>query len=290
MKIANTAELRDIIERLTTQIETPSTAISTKMDATEINNFFESIETAFNTLYEKLRLLQDVHDFTQEYVQSVFAKTEKELKEVNVESDTADQEYRNGKTKACVAVFNNPVSVRDRDGSALYQAEVIGSTVIPGNAIVGKDAPANASVFSTEICYRRSSMPADTYKSFYVLENASDQLPKEKITFFLSSPQECNYIDVSAFNSDIEEINLICSNGDIVNIPVGDMTFPIQEITAIEITLKADKRDKVAMEVSAKTSTFTDTDNKAVVDILDNVWDTYMAQKGDILYVRQSNN
>lgn len=285
MKINNLAELKDTIETLTTQIDAPSIALSAKMDATEINNFFESVETALNKMYEKLRLLQDLHDFSKEFIQSSFAKAMADLGEVNVDSDIASQEYRNTKVRACVAVYGNPTSVRDRDGSALYQAGVENGKVTPGSAVIRKADPSSSATFTTEVCYRRSPIPASNYKTFYVLENTSGKLPSEKTTFFLSTPVKLNHIDAAAFNSDIESISIICSNGETIDIPVGGTTFAEKEVMAIEITLKSTKRDKIAVEVSDKSSTFTATDKQAVSDVLDSVWETYIAQHGDIEYV-----
>lgn len=285
MKIATISELKDVIEKLTTQIDTPSTTVSTKMDATEINDFFESVESAFNTLYEKLRLLQDVHDFAKAYVQKVYDRTTKELNTVKLDSDIANQEYRNSKARACVGVFQNSGAVRDRDGSALYQADISDSVVIPGNATIETADLTSAAVYSTDLCYRRNTLPASNYKSFYVLEDAMENAPQEKITFFLPAPVMLNHMDLAAFNSDVESIKLTCSNGDIIDVPVGGTTFATRSIMAIEVTLRANKRDKVNAKVSDKASTFITTDNQAVTEILDNVWDTYTAQKGDITHV-----
>lgn len=285
MKIANSSELKDAIQKLTTPIEIPNTAISTKLDADEVNSFFESIETAFNSLYEKLRLLQDVHDFSKEYIQSVYDKTTKELDMVNLDSDTASQEYRNSRVKASVAVFANSGAVRDRDGSALYQADAESGTIIPGNTVIEEVEPSSSSTFSTEMCYRRNPMPADNYKAFYVIEAAQEKLPEEKVTFFLPEPTMLNHIDFSQFNSDIKSVSFTCLNGDVINVPVGDTTFAVHNVVAIEITLVANKRDKVTTEVSDNSSTFTSTNSYAITEILDSVWDTYLAKKGDITHV-----
>jgi hypothetical protein len=285
LKIANSSELKDTIQKLTTPIDTPSTAISTKLDADEVNDFFVSIEAAFNSLYEKLRLLQDVHDFSKEYIQSVYDKTTKELDMVNLDSDAASQEYRNSRVKASVAVFTNSGAVRDRDGSALYQADAENSVIIPGNAVIEKADPSSSSTFSTDICYRRNPMPADNYKAFYVMDAAQEKLPEEKITFFLPEPTMVNHIDIAQFNSDIKSITLTCSNGDMVNIPAGDTTFTVRNVVAMEITLVSNKRDKIVAEVSDNSSTFTSTNAYAVTEVLDSVWDTYLAKKGDITHV-----
>jgi hypothetical protein len=128
-------------------------------------------------------------------------------------------------------------------------------------------------------------MPADNYKTFYALEAAQEKLPEEKITFFLPEPTMVNHIDIAQFNSDIESVSLTCSNGDVVNIPVGDVAFTVHNVVAIEITLLANKRDKIAVEVSDNSSTFDSTSSYAVTEVLDSVWDTYLAKKGDITHV-----
>ena len=64
--IANTDELIDAITSLETSVALPEGTVSSKMDATEINTLMQGIEDAFEKLYEKVRALEDLHDYAQQ--------------------------------------------------------------------------------------------------------------------------------------------------------------------------------------------------------------------------------
>ena len=67
--IANTDELIEAITSLETSVTLPEGTVSSKMDATEINTLMQGIEDVFEKLYEKLRVLEDLHDFTKKYIE-----------------------------------------------------------------------------------------------------------------------------------------------------------------------------------------------------------------------------
>ena len=55
--------------------------ISSEMKASEFNNLMNNIESALNTLYVKLRTLNDIHDYIKKYIQTEINDKRKEIQE-----------------------------------------------------------------------------------------------------------------------------------------------------------------------------------------------------------------
>ena len=284
--IANTDELVSSIKTLTQEIDLPTSTFQEKMNAGDINTLFNSIEECFNKLYEKLRLLEDLHDFTERYIQQELERNKKDLDDAILKLDTVADEYTNTRSKAATASFQSGIVVTDRDGTAIDTADMIdGNTAVANSVILSKAYIAQVSTVSTDTAYRRISMPAENYKSFYVETSPRGRKITENIDFLFSQPTKVNFVRLSAFNSEIEKILLIKDSQEEFDTN-STKTGACQTVVArgVRIVLKSGKTNTVFANVTRKKDEFTDPlhiDIEQETDILDTIFETEVRGSGN---------
>lgn len=279
--ITNTDELVDNIKTLTTPIDLPAGTFNEKMSASEVNGLFQGIETCLNKLYEKLRMLEDLHTFSEEYIKNEFNKVKPELDDAIVKLDQAEEDYSNTKTKANLLTFVGGNVMTDRDGSSINSAQIVdGDVILAGSVNILEAIPAKVVVNSSDIPYRRSKMPADNYKTFYAMESMPSEPVKESIDLFFARPTIINFMKTSAFNSAISNVAIYKSNDDVVNIDPGTMVFPECTATGIHMDLTGGKIEPVVTEITGEKDTFCDLEGEYESDVLDSIFEKHVKDNG----------
>ena len=150
--ITNTDELIDTLTNLTTSVELPGGRFEPKMNAGANNTTFDNIEQAFNQLYQKLRQLEDLHNFTELYIRNEFKKNKEALDDAIQKLDAAGDDYTNTSTKANTASFQNSLVVTDRDGSSISTGTIIdGSTIMAASTDLTEAEPVQVNIQSSDI-------------------------------------------------------------------------------------------------------------------------------------------
>ena len=145
----------------------PEGTVASKMDATEINTLMQGIEDAFNKLYEKLRLLEDLHDFTKTYIENEFSKNQAAFREAKAEIDKATDAYQQTSSVSSTVSFRSGAVVTDRDGTPIKSCmRIDGTTLVPANTKLQETVPSSVLVTSDLAAYRRMLTPAKSYKTF----------------------------------------------------------------------------------------------------------------------------
>jgi len=279
--ITNTDELVDNIKALTTPIDLPAGTFNEKMNASEINGLFQGIETCLNKLYEKLRMLEDLHTFSEEYIKNEFNKVKPELDDAIAKLDQAEEDYSNTRVKANMLTFVGGNVITDRDGSSINSAQIIdGNTVLAGSVNILEAVPTKVVASSSDIPYRRNKMPADNYKTFYALESMPSESIKESIDFFFARPTIINFIRTSAFNSVINNITIYKSNNDVVNVNPDTMVFPECTATGIHMDLTGGKIEPVVTEITGEKDTFCNLEGEYESDVLNSIFEKHVKDNG----------
>lgn len=257
--IANTDELIDTISDLTTQITLPSGTFSGKMDSSETNALFSGIEETLNKLYEKVRLLEDIHNFTQKYIENEFAKNQAGFNKAMAAIQQSTDLYQQTRRKQKSVSFAQGEVVNDRNGVPIETAKYInGSTIIPQNTTI-TTASISSVVSSSEsgLPYRRITNPPERYKSFHVDEAPCDAPITESVTFYLSNPVDANFIDVSPFNAKIKSMKVMKADGEKeIDLGKGNGTTcdELKQVSIVQVELECMKSDIVDMEIPAENS------------------------------------
>lgn len=248
--IANTDELVTAITDLETSVSLPEGTVASKMDATEINTLMHGIEDAFDKLYEKLRLLEDLHDFTKTYIENEFAKNQAAFRQAKTEIDkTADAYQQMAKVFSTVS-FRAGAVATDRDGTPVKNCALVdGATLVPANTLVQETEPSSVVPISSYTPYRRILTPAKNYKAFYVNEQPTPDAIRESVRFVFPYVVDVNFLDVSAFHANIERIVLHSPDGSQTMIPAGTHTSKRVKASSVSIVLRSTKTETQDIEI-----------------------------------------
>lgn len=273
-KITNTSELVSAIQTISTQTDIPSASIGTKMEATEINTLFNSVETAFNTLYEKLRLLEDIHDFTELYIQNEFSKAQKEINDAILKLDTASELYQDASVKAETVSFSSGAVIYDRDGRAIDTANTVDNNTIIANSVnVSEVVPASAFVQSNTTAYRRSKLPASNYKAFYVSETLFESPVTETLEFTFAQPALINYVKVSAMNATIKNTAVLTRTRDESTMYHNSILCDETMASGIRVELESAATDSITVSVTEPSDTFASVETTYSNSVLDTLFE-----------------
>ena len=285
--IANTDALLAAITDIETPAELPQGTVASKMDAAEINQVMQGIESAFNRLYEKLRLLEDLHDFSREYISSEFRKTSEAFTEVVSTIDKTVDSYVNDTAMASSAGFESGHVITDRDGSPVETASLLNGTIlVPARHTVETAEPSSASVVSAYTPYRRILTPASNYESFHINEQPTAAPLTEEVSFLLPKPKKVNFIDVSAFGAKVEGVRLLLENGDTVPISTGSHMFPRYLIHGITMTLRSIQTKPEDIEVTDQRCGNDSAEmEQDITDVKDTIFETMIASNGSTTFL-----
>lgn len=249
--ITNTLELVDTISTLETAADLPKGTVASKMDSVEINQLMNGIKTALDKLYEKLRLLEDLHDFTKKYIQNEFKKNEAAFKRANADIDRATDTNENLVVQSMTASFATGIVMTDRDGTPIPTADYIdGTTLVPENTDMLVPEPASAVVASGKAAYRRILTPAKNYKSFYVEEQPPAEPIRETVDFVYVNPVNINFIDVSPFKDKILAMSVTDENDVKMPINPSSHMIPRTKAKCISMEIESTKCDSQEIELN----------------------------------------
>lgn len=249
--ITNTLELVDTISTLETATDLPKGTVASKMDSVEINQLMNGIKTAFDKLYEKLRLLEDLHDFTKKYIQNEFKKSEAAFNRANANIDRSADSYENLVVQSMTTSFATGIVVTDRDGTPIPTADYIdGTTLMPRSTDVLVPEPASAVVTSDGVAYRRIITPARNYKSFYADEQPPAVPIREAIDFVYATPADINFISVSPFRCKILEMSVTDAGGVKTMVDPSNHMIPKTKVERISVEIESTKCDTQEIEMN----------------------------------------
>ena len=284
--IANTDELIEAITSLETSVTLPEGTVSSKMDATEINTLMQGIEDVFEKLYEKLRVLEDLHDFTKKYIENEFSKSKDAFRKAQANIDAAADTYQQTENVSHTVGFRPGSVVSDRDGTPVAScAAVDGTTLIPSYRTIQSAEPGSAIIDANGTAYRRIITPAINYKSFYVNETPPAEAVRETVQFVFQRPLTMNYMDFSAFQADIEGVRLKLSDGSEVEVPKGTHMCPLASVAAISLKLKSTKNEIQDIEVSQQAKNANSLTVDYTSELKDTIYESRIRKNGGTTYV-----
>ena len=223
--------------------------LNNEMSSAEFNNIFTTLESQINNLYEKIRLLEDIKNYTKDFVVRAIDERRQQLIE-NLKIIEAGVDDFSNKDYISVGVpFETEVGeVLDRDGTVIPNLVLEnGNLVLASNDTAIKevlDIQSNGPVQLLEVASevisdtltsdtlvteRTAWMPYHTaelfnegtldildnrpYRSVYDAEEptVNGLITEYKISFDTLSGG-CNYFDLSPINCEIENIELTAGN------------------------------------------------------------------------------
>ncbi len=213
------------------------------MDSGIFNYSMRAIEEQLNSLYEKIRLLEDVRDYTKEYVLRSIQEKEALFKEkLKIIEDVSDQ-YRDTDSIAYnVPFLYNSMTIKDRDGSNVPAMNIISGVLQQSGSVVTDAVISNISHTSSHVCYNNSYnnlLAKDAGRSCYVLDEPVYGGLKEEVSIIFDRSYNCNILNIALSNCSVENYTLIPS-GKEVNAQINTY-IDRQSITDIKLNLLCDK-------------------------------------------------
>lgn len=193
----------------------PST-VSDKMDAAVFNLSLKRIQDQINSLYEKIRITEEIDNFCHDYViKEIEQKRDKIQESLKIIEDTSII-FQNKESVSILVPFKNTSElIQDRDGSAITLMNINNNILEPKNDVMANILLSNVTYKSNIPCYNNSYknlVHGSMGMSFYSTPEPVESGVQEIITATLSTPQECNYISIQPINCKIIDVKTFDEN------------------------------------------------------------------------------
>lgn len=252
--IQTSGDFNSAIELLTTDVPVSIGDIGEKMSSAEFNLTFNDIEMQLISLYEKIRVLEDVQKYCREYViKEVDEKRQKFKDRLKIIEDNADS-YRDKTFVACaVPFYNSNETVRDRDGSVLPASVVVDRSVHMSGQVVEE------AIFRTvskvqELPHYRDSLQniinGEPYRSLYVVNNPVSGGVEEELTIMFDSLHRCNYFGINLSNCEVVSAKYINeSDGEELIEDVESVYGLLKNAKGVKLRVRSNNYQNVAIPV-----------------------------------------
>lgn len=215
------------------------------LSSKDFNNTFNYIESSLNILYEKVRTLQDIIQYSNIFlineINTNITECKTMLKEIEENRDIVK---KNSYIKYNIPLINTVTSYVDRDGSNIDNS-ITSNNNIAINSKINKNiitaslevlqAKENNCVYSSKDFINNNL----SYRSLYMFKNIQGDYLEEKIVIKLNEESSINRILIDSANCFIKNIEIKDINGNIEYITVKNAELDIyfEEMRAIELTL-----------------------------------------------------
>ena len=207
-KLITEKNISDIINELSEEKILIPIKLSETMLSDEANMTFEYIETELNTIYDKIRLLEQLHNYTEVFVKEQIDKKENQFKEyLKTIEDVSDLYQDNNSVSYLIQFLASKDTIRDRDGSIIQQMDINNHSLEMPGTILAK-ANLNNIIHKSDIdCYNNTYNNLLKEKpgvSIYFADNPFVGGVLEQVQTTISNPQTYNYIGLDLPESGID--------------------------------------------------------------------------------------
>jgi hypothetical protein len=227
------------------------------MDSESHNSNMSIIETAFDNLYEKIRVLEDVINYAKAYVEQNVSSISSQCKDIlnDIEEDV-DSLKTNSYILYSVPMLEGSGMYTDRDGTVLPHTSINNRilTLAPLDKI---EVPYTSVSRDTALTPYKSNIndlkDGKPYRSFYLYDKPLSGGVFEDITISLSNPMNVNFIEILTSNCNIANVQYIHENGT-VEYEDGILNAINKDriIKSFKFTLVSNTYKKTDYEVDAK--------------------------------------
>ena len=241
-------DITDNLTRLAVEAGSGVGAVHDAMDSEEFNEICLIIQSRLNALYEKIRLLQEVGDFTETYVDESIKEKEAMFRERLKIIEDASDVYKDSSSVSIMVPFeqSNDI-VYDRDGTLLPKMNIRNSKLEPGGSVLANAQMSYINAVSDDACNNNSYnnlLTGGEGSSFYMTDQVIAGGLKERVTVMLKSPTDINHISINPVNATASDYVLI--NNDHTESPMSnDGQVDDKRIEGIRFTLTCSEPQEV---------------------------------------------
>jgi len=247
--------------------------IDNKMNADDFNSIFREIEDNINNLYEKIRVLEDIKNYTREFVtRTIEERRKKIINSLKVIEKSVDEFQNNDYVATVVGFDNNPKEIKDRDGSVISSLQLMNnklntpsknlsveSLVSLTNLGQQKDVP-NAEGELKPVPFASAEPFADSrlgvmetpgqYRSIYESDQPVEDGIDVEYEIAFGSRAACNFFTVNPINCTVKKITLTDFEGQTKSIdPDNEYFHPAMDIQRANIVINCSNYERIRLNV-----------------------------------------
>lgn len=240
MAILNTiTQINETIESIIADVDFSTSTLSKKMSSSEANSIFSKFQSVLNSLYEKARLVQDLREYSEKYIENEFHNKYTELQEIVDAVETADKDYQNKRNITHEVLFN------DSSSSVLSYTDFDGTSISP--ALMTHDGYLTLPYDAISISTLKPQTDTNIITNSAIIE--------EGIDYSLSSVQDLNYVEISNQNCTTSSAILIDKeNNEIIMNDISNPFIDITNISMIKLVIESSNSEEISQEEYKKLS------------------------------------
>ena len=213
-----------------------------------MNFLGESLEKHINTLYEKIRLLEDADEFANTYMTNKIIQKTKQLREaLKIIEDVSDEYKSKDYISILVPFISDGSPLIDRDGTLLSQSR-ISSKLEPTDDKRAKAYISSITFTSDYPCYNNSYDSLLKNKpgiSYYSLELPASQGVTETIYVNLTEPTTINKIRMNIINANVSSVKVI-DDKNMTHIVSMDNEFSPLKVKQVQLVLNSNTYRRIS--------------------------------------------
>ena len=233
-------DINNTIEELTEITEDLPGQLSETMKSKEFSDSCEVIELRLNILYEKIRMLEELQEAVQEYVDKEISEKQNQYKDkLKIIADLSDQ-FRDSTFVAQLVPFEpNGETVKDRDGSVITRMEFTDKKIEAPGVHTNKAVIDSAVLYTSSVCYDNtiSDLKKNLPGIISLVEQEAVNGAEAEIAIQFKNPIECNYLNIDVFNCDVSNVRLLTEDAEISDTSEDSYMAPLS-VSGIKAVLK----------------------------------------------------
>lgn len=253
--------------------DTFNSKLDNRMNADEFNTVFRELEDDINNLYEKIRVLEDIKNYTREFVvRAIEERRKKIINSLKVIEKSVDEFQDYSYVALAVGFDNNPKEIIDRDGSVIPSlslkegklntpskdldienfltltnlGQIANITDINGES---RSVPfANAEPF-TESKLTVMNEPGQ-YRTIYESSQPVEGGINVEYEITFGSRAACNFFSVNPINCKVTKIVVTDSDGQTRNLnPENEYFHPSMDIQKANVTINCSNYERIIVNI-----------------------------------------
>ena len=217
------------------------------LDSDIANHSFNLIEEYLTKLYENIRVLEEVIDYSKIYIDNEINSTITEcrelLNEIENMNDTLFEESKSYTSINVPLVASDSYSFLDRDGSSLKPCEIYNGNISLSGTIKNSIDIENVSVKRKEQVYEsnyKDLINNESYRAHYLLDDIVKDGVTEEVRLDFKTPQDINSIKIKLSNCKMLYIvYLYEDNTESFDDDISKGIIPARTIKGIKIILNS---------------------------------------------------
>lgn len=239
--IKTAADFSTAISSVEEEITSSELAIEEKMSSSSFNDICKSIEGQLNSLYEKIRLLEDIQAYSREFViKEVRDKKEKFNERLKVIEDVTDSYQDTSHITYLVPFSISSDIVRDRDGTIVSPMDITNSRLTMPGSTLQTAAIKSVMRTSSAISYNSNTdnlVDGKSCRSFYLEDEPVVGGITEDYVVMFKNPIKGNWCDIELSNCVLDKCAAINLENVEENMDFDKSYFEHKNITGLKFSV-----------------------------------------------------